>query len=67
MDWLAFTPKTLALISVALTGIPFLITLVLFAVSKNAANSNPAYYSILVFPITILGLVVSGIWYLFTD
>jgi|GEM_PF-6280476 len=58
------TPKNLAIGSLAMIFLPIILTIALAAQSKNAYTSSPAAYSVMVLPVGILGLVVSGVWYL---
>jgi hypothetical protein len=58
------SPKTLAVVSLVLILVPIITTLALATQSKRAYTSSPAAYSVMVLPVGILGLVVSGAWYL---
>ncbi len=57
------TPLTLALLSIYISVVPILVTFVIAMFSFHAAKSGWEYYSFLALPITLLGLVVSGVWY----
>ena len=59
-----FSPKTLAIISLALIVLPIALTLALATQSNDAYTSGPAGYAIMLLPVGILGLVISGIWFL---
>lgn len=58
------TPKSLAMASLGLILLPIVLTIALASQSKNAYTSSPAAYAVMVLPVGILGLVVSGAWYL---
>lgn len=58
------TPKNLAVASLVLIFLPIGLTIAVASQSKNAYTSSPAAYAVMVLPVGILGLVVSGAWYL---
>jgi hypothetical protein len=58
------SPKSLAVASLVLILVPVVATLALATQSNRAYTSSPAAYSVMVLPVGILGLVVSGAWYL---
>lgn len=57
------TPVTLALASTFISVVPVLATIIIAMFSNHAAKSAWVYYSSLTLPVTILGLVISGVWY----
>lgn len=58
------SPKSLAMASLALIVFPIALTIVLATQSRSAYTSGPAAYAVMVLPLGIFGLVVSGAWYL---
>jgi len=60
----SLTPGKLAITSLFIVGVPFVLTLILAATTDNAANSTIAYLTIGAASIALLGLMVSAAWYL---
>lgn len=57
------TPGKLAITSLFIVGVPFVLTLILAAATDNAANSTIAYLTVGAASIAFLGLMASAVWY----